>query len=204
MTKNIQTVNTIQLCSFHMLAKLCSKSFKLGFSSTWTKNFQMYKLGFKEEEEPETKLPAFVRSWRKQESSRKTSTSASLTRLKPLTVWITTNWEILKEMGIPDHLTCVMRILYVDQEAIIRIGHGTMHWYKTGKGVCQGYILPPYLLNFYAEYIMWNAGLDEVQAGIKIAGRNMNNLIYAWHHPYSRKQRETSWWMWKRRVKKLA
>ena len=167
MTKNIQTVNTIQLCSFHMLAKLCSKSFKLGFSSTWTKNFQMYKLGFKEEEEPETKLPAFVRSWRKQESSRKTSTSASLTRLKPLTVWITTNWEILKEMGIPDHLTCVMRILYVGHEAIIRIGHGTMHWYKTGKGVCQGYILPPYLLNFYAEYIMLNARQDESQTEIK-------------------------------------
>ena len=96
-----------------------------------------------------------------------------------MTVWITTNWEILKEMGIPDHLTCVMSILYVDQEAIIRIGHGTMHWFKIGKGVCQGYILPPYLLNFYAEYIMLNARQDESQTEIKIARRNINSLRYA-------------------------
>ena len=89
MPKNVQT--TIQLHSFHMLARLCSKSFKLGFSSTWTKNLQMYKLGFKETKEPEIKLPIFVESWRKQGNSTKVSTSASLTTLKPLTIWTTTN-----------------------------------------------------------------------------------------------------------------
>ena len=89
MPKNVQT--TIQLHSFHMLARLCSKSFKLGFSSTWTKNLQMYKLGFKETKEPEIKLPIFVGSWRKQGNSTKVSTSASLTTLKPLTIWTTTN-----------------------------------------------------------------------------------------------------------------
>ena len=89
MPENVQT--TIQLSSFHMLARLCSKSFKLGFRRIWTKNFQMYKLGFEEVEEPENKLPTFVGTWRKQENSRETSTFASLTKLKPLTLWITTN-----------------------------------------------------------------------------------------------------------------
>ena len=112
MPKNVQT--TVQLCSFHILARLCSKSFKVGFNSTWTKNFLIHKLDFREAEEPEIKLPTSVGSQKKQGSSRKTSTSASLTMLKPLTVWITTNWNILKEMGIPNHLTC---LLYVGQEA---------------------------------------------------------------------------------------
>ena len=82
-------------------------------------------------------------------------------------------------MGIPDHLTCLLRNLYAGQEAIVRTGHGTTDWFQIGKGVYQGCILSPYLFNFYAEYIMRNAGLEEVQAGIKIAGRNMNNLRYA-------------------------
>ena len=90
---------------------------------------------------------------------------------KPLTVWITTNWKILKEMGIPDHLTCLLRYLYPGQEATVRTGHGTMDLFQIGKGVRQGYILSPCLFNFYAEYIMQDAGLDEAQAGIKIAGR---------------------------------
>ena len=98
---------------------------------------------------------------------------------KPLTVWITTNWKILKEMGIPDHLTCLLRNLYSGQEATVRIGHGTKDWFQTGKGVHQGCILSPCLFNFYAEYIMRNVGLDEAQAGIKIARRNINNLRYA-------------------------
>ena len=88
-------------------------------------------------------------------------------------------WKILKEMGIPDHLTWLMRNLYAGQEATVRTGHGTTDWFQIGKGVCQGCILSPCLFNFYAEYIMWNAGLDEAQAGIKIAGRNINNLWYA-------------------------
>ena len=88
-------------------------------------------------------------------------------------------WKILKEMGIPDHLTCFLRNLYADQEATVGSGHGTMDWFKTGKGVHQGCILSPCLFNLYAEYIMQNARLDEAQAGIKIAGTNINNLRYA-------------------------
>ena len=97
----------------------------------------------------------------------------------PLTVWITINWKILKEMGIPDHLTCLLRNLYAGQEATVRTGHGITDWFQIGKGVHQGYILPPCLFNFYAEYIMRNARLEEAQAGIKILGRNINNLGYA-------------------------
>ena len=88
-------------------------------------------------------------------------------------------WSILKEMGIPDYLTCLLRNLYAGQEAAVRTGHGTTDWFQIGKGVCQGCILSPYLLNLYAKYIMRNAGLDEAQAGIKIAGGNINNLRYA-------------------------
>ena len=88
-------------------------------------------------------------------------------------------WEILKEMGIPDHLTCLPRNLYAGQEATVRTGHGTTDWFQIGKGVYQGCILSPCLFNLYAEYIMRNAGLDEAQAGIKTAGRNINNLRYA-------------------------
>ena len=95
---------------------------------------------------------------------------------KPLTVWITTNWKILKEMGIPDHLTCLLRNLYAGQEATVRTGHGTTDWFQIEKGVRQSCILSPCLFNLYAEYIMRNAGLDEAQAGIKTAGRNINNL----------------------------
>ena len=87
-------------------------------------------------------------------------------------------WKILKEMAIPDHLTCLLRNLYAAQEAIVRTGHGTTHWFQIGKGVRRGCILSPCLFNFYAEYIMRNAGLDEAQAGIKIAGRNIDNLRY--------------------------
>ena len=94
-------------------------------------------------------------------------------------MWITTNWKILKEMGIPDHLTCLLRNLCAGQEATVRTGHETTDWYQIGKGVCQGCILSLCLFNFYAEYLMGNAWLDEAQAGIKIAGRNINNLRYA-------------------------
>ena len=88
-------------------------------------------------------------------------------------------WKILKEMGIPDHLTCLLRNLYAGQEAAVRTGHGTTDWFQIRKGVSQGCILSPCLFNLYAEYIMRNAGLEEAQAGIKIAGRNINNLRYA-------------------------
>ena len=138
---------------FTLLARQCSKSFKLGFSSTLTKNFPMLKLDLEKAKKSEIKLPTFTGSQKKQESSRKTSTSVSLTMLKPLTVWITTNCGKFLEMGIPDHLTCLLRNLYVGQEATVRTRHGTTDWFQIGKGVCQGYILPPCLFNLYADYI---------------------------------------------------
>ena len=98
---------------------------------------------------------------------------------KPLTVCITTNWKTLREMGIPDHLTFLLRNLYAGQEATVRTGHGTTDGFQIGKGVHQGCVLSPCLFNLYAEYIMRNAGLDEAQAGNKTAGRHINNLRYA-------------------------
>ena len=142
----------------------------------WTVNFQMFKLDLEKAEEPEIKLPTSAGSWKKQESSRKTSVSAILTMPKPLTVWITTNWKILKEMGIPDHLTCLLRNLYTGQEATVITGHETTYWFQIRKGACQGCILSPCLFNLYAEYIMWNPRLDDSQVEIKISGRNINNL----------------------------
>ena len=109
----------------------------------------------------------------------KTSISDLLTMPKPLTIWITINWKILKEMGIPDHLTCLLRNLYAGQEVTVRTGHGTTDWFQIGKGVHQGCILSLCLCNLYEEYIIRNAGLEETQARIKIAGRNINNLRYA-------------------------
>ena len=141
-------------------------------------NLQIFKLVSEKAEEPETKLPTSAGSLKKQESSRKTSISALLTMPKPLSVWITRNWKILKEMGIPDHLTCLLRSLYAGQEATVRTGHGTTDWLQIVKGVCQGCILSPCLFNLHAEYIMRNAGLEEAQAGIRIARRNINNLRY--------------------------
>ena len=94
-------------------------------------------------------------------------------------MWITTNCKVLQEIGIPYHLICLLRNLYAGQEATVRTGHRTTDWYQIGKGVCPGYILSPCLFNLHAEYIMQNAGLVEAQAGIKIAGRNINNLRYA-------------------------
>ena len=131
-------------------------------------------------EEPEIKSPTSAGSLKKQESAKKKiSISALLTMPKPLTVWITTNWKILKEMGTPDHRTCLLRNLYAGKEATARTGHGTTDWFQMGKGVHQGCILSPCLFNLYAEYIMRNTGMDEAQAGIKIAKRNINNLRYA-------------------------
>ena len=139
----------------------------------------MFKLVLEKAEEPEIKLPTSAGSSKKQESSRKTSISALLTMPKPLTVWITINCKILKEMGIPDHLTCLLRNLYAGQEATVGTVQGTTDWFQIGKGVRQACILSPSLFNLYAEYIMRNAGLEEAQAGIKIAGRNVNHFRYA-------------------------
>ena len=131
----------------------------------------------------------------KEESSRKTSISALLTMLKPLTVWITTNFGKFWKMEIPGHLICLLRNLYVGQEATVRTGHGTTEWFQIGKGVRQGCILSPCLFNLHAEYIMRNAGLEEAQAGTKIAGWNINNLRYAGHHTMAESEElKTFWW----------
>ena len=121
----------------------------------------MFKLDLDKAEEPQIKLPTSTGSLRKQESSRKTSTSTLLTMPKPLTVWITTNCGKFFEMGIPDHLTCLLRNLYAGQEATDRTGHGTTDWLQIGNGVRQVCILSPCLFNLYAEYIIRNARLDE-------------------------------------------
>ena len=150
-------------------SKVCSKFSKPGFSNTWTVNFQMFKLVLEKAEEPEIKLPTSIGSSKKQESSRKTSTSALLTMPKPLTVWITTNCgKFFKRW---EYHTTWPASWAICQEATVRTGHGTTDWFQIGQGVCQGCILSPCLFNLYEEYIMRNAGLDEAQAGIKIAGR---------------------------------
>ena len=139
----------------------------------------MFKLVIEKAEEPEIKLSTSAGSWKKQRGSRKTSISALLNTKAFDCVDHNKLWKILKEMGISDHLTCLLRNLYARQETIVRTGHGTTDGFQIGKGVRQGCVLSRCLFNFYAEYIMRNAGLEEAQAGIKIAGRNINNLRYA-------------------------
>ena len=187
MPKNVQT--TTQLHSSHTLTKQCSKFSNTGFNSTWTVNFQMFKLDSEKAEDPEIELPTSIESSKKQTSSRKTSTSALLTMPKPLTMWITTNCGIFFKRWV--YQTTCMRNLYAGQEAKVRTGHRKTDWFQTRKGVCQGCMLSPCLFNLYAEYIMRNDGLDETQTGIKIARKNINNLICRWHHPYGRKWRRT-------------
>ena len=142
-------------------------------------NFQMFKLVLEKAEEPEIKLP--------------TSAGSSKNKRVPENIYFcfieyakafdcvdhNKLWKILKEMGIPDHLNSFLRNLYSGQEAIVRTGHGTTDWFQIGKGVCQACILSPCLFTLYAEYIMRNTGLEEAQAGIRIAWRNINNLRYA-------------------------
>ena len=139
----------------------------------------MFKLVLEKAEEPEIKLPASAGSWKKEESSRKNIYFCFIDYVKDFDcVDHNKLWKILKEMGIPDHLTCLLRNLYAGQEATVRTGHGTTDWFQIGKGVRQGCILSSYLFNLYTEYIMRNTGLEEAQAGIKIAGRNISNLRY--------------------------
>ena len=121
----------------------------------WSKSFHMFKLDLKKAEEPDIKLPTSIGSQKKQESSRKTSISALLTVLKPL---CGSQQKILKAMGMPDYLICLLRNLYAGEEATVRIGHGTMDWFHIGKGVHQSCVLSPCLFNFSAEYFKLNAG----------------------------------------------
>ena len=132
-------------------------------------NFQ-FKLYLEKAEEPEIKLQTSVGSLKKQKSSRKTSTSALLTMPKPLTVCTTTNCKILQQMGIPDHMTCLLRNLYAGQEATVRTGHGTTDWFQIGKGVCQVCILSPCLFNLYAEYIMEMLGWKKHKLESRLPG----------------------------------
>ena len=139
----------------------------------------MFKLDLEKAEEPEIKLPTSSGSLKKKESSRKASTFALFDYAKAFDcVDHNKLWKILKEIGIPDYLTCLLRNLYAGQETAVRIGHGTTDWFQIRKGGRQGCILSS-LINLYAGYLMRNAGLEETQAGIKIAGRNINNLRYA-------------------------
>ena len=142
-------------------------------------NFQMFKLVLEKAEEPEIKLPTSTGSWKKEKSSRKNIYFCFIDYAKAFDcVDHNKLWKILKDMGIPDHLTCLLGNLYAGQVVTVRTGHGTTDWFQIGKGVRQGCILSPCLFNLYAEYIMQNAGLAEAQSGIKIAGRNINNLRY--------------------------
>ena len=143
----------------------------------WTVNFQMFKLDLEMAEEPEIKLPISVGSSKKQESSRK---NIYFTDYAKTFDCVDHNqlWKILKEMGKADHLTCLLRNLYAGQEATVRTEIETTDWFQIGKRVHQACILSPCLFNLYAEYIVRNIGLEEAQAGMKIAGRNINNLGY--------------------------
>ena len=142
-------------------------------------NFQMFKLVLEKAEEPEIKLPTSADHQKSKRIPEKNIYFCFIDYVKAFDC-VNHNklWKILKEMGIPDHLTCLLRNLYAGQEATVRTGRGTTNWFQIGKGVCQGCILSPWLINLYAEYIMRNAGLEEAQARIKIAGRNINNLRY--------------------------
>ena len=143
-------------------------------------NFPMFKLVLEKAEEPEIKLPTSAGSLKKQESSRKNIYFCFIDYAKVFDcVDHNKLWKILKEKGIPDHMTCLLRKLCAGQEATVRTGHGITDWFQIGKGVCQGCILSPFLFTLYAEYIMRNVGLEEAQAGIKTFGRNINNLRYA-------------------------
>ena len=141
--------------------------------------FQMFKLVLEKTEEPEIKLPTSAGSSKKQEF-QKNIYFCFIDYAKAFD-YVDHNklWKMMKEIGIPDHLICPLKNPYAGQEATVRTGHGTTDWFQTGKEVCQGCILSTCLFNFYAEYIMRNTGLDEAQAGIKIARRNINNLRYA-------------------------
>ena len=145
----------------------------------WTMNSLMFTLVLEKAEEPEIKLPTSAGSWKKQESSRKTY-CCFIDYAKAFDcVDHNKLWKILQQMGIPDHLTCLLRNLYAGQEATVRTGRETTNWFQIGNGVHQGCILSPCLFNLYAEYIMWNARLDAAQTRIKIPGRNINTFVYA-------------------------
>ena len=176
--KNVK--NTGQLYSSHTLAKWCSKFSKSGFNSTWIENFHMFKLVLEQGRGTRDQIASICWITEKAREFQKNIYLCFIDYAKAFgCVDHNKLWKILKVMRIPDHLTCLLRNLYAGQEATVSTGHGTTDWFQIGKRVHQGRILSPCLFNFYAEYIMRNPGLDEAQAGIKIAGRNINHLRYA-------------------------
>ena len=176
MQKNAQT--TAQLHSCHTLAKLVLTILQARLQQYVNRELADVQAGFRKARGTSNQITNIHWIIKKARECKKKPTFALLTMPKPLTVWITTNWKILKEMGIPNHLTCLLSNLFAGQEATVRSGHGTTDWFQIGKEIGQGCILSPCLFNLYAEYIMWNARLEEAQAGIKIAGRNINNFRY--------------------------
>ena len=182
MPKNVQT--TMQLHSFNKLARLYSKSFKLGFSSTWTENLQMYKLDLEKVERPANIcwVTEKAREFQKYiyfffiDYTKEIHLPLQIHLLLlhwlhyTFTVWITTNWKILQEMGIPDHLTCLLRNLHEGQEATVMTEHGTMDWKNSRKGVWQGCVLSPCLINLYAECIIQNARLGKQKLESRLLG----------------------------------
>ena len=166
----------------------CSKFSKLDFNSTWTVNFQMFKLDLEKAEEPELKLPTSAGSWKKHRVPEK---HLFLLYWLRQSFWLCGSQQTGKflEMGISDYLTRLLRNLYAGQEATVRTGHGTTDWFHIRKGVCQGCILSPCLFNLYAEYIMRNAGLDEAQAGVKISRRNIKTSDMQMTPPFWQKMK---------------
>ena len=173
----------------------------------WTVNFLMFKLVLEKAEEPEIKLPTSAGSWKKQ-VFQKNIYFCFIDYAKAFDcVDHNKLWELLKEVGIPDHLTCLLRNIYAGQKATVRTGYGTTDWFQIGKGVHQGCILLHWLFNLYVEYIMWNARLDDAQDRIKTTRRNINNLRYADDTTLmaeSEEELKSSWWKWNRRVKRWA
>ena len=170
---------TTQLHSSHTLSKWCSKFSKSGFNSSWTVNFQMFKLDLKKAGNQRSNCQ---HHWifEKAREFQKNIYFCFIDYTKACDcVDHNKLWKILKEMRIPDHLTFLLRHLYAGQAATVRTGHGTTDWFQIGKEVNHGCKLSPCLFNLYAEYIIRNTGLDEEQAGLKIAGRNINSLRYA-------------------------
>ena len=179
MPKNAQITTQFHSCISHA-SKVVLKILQARLQQYITVNFQMLKLYLEKAEEPEIKLPTSVVSWKK--SKRVPEKHLLLLSWLHQSLWLCGSkklWKILQEMGIPDHLTCLLRNLYAGQGATVRMGHGTVDWFQIGKGVCQSCILSPCFFNFYTKYIVWNARLDKAQSGIKIVGRNINNLRYA-------------------------
>jgi len=167
----------------------------------------MFNLVLEKVEKADIKLPTSVGSSREQESSRKNIYFCFIGYAKALDcVDHNKRWKMLQEIGIPDHLTCLLRNLNACQEAIVRTGHGTTDWFQIGKGVHQSYVLSPCLFVLYAECIMRNSGLDEAQGVIKISRKITITSDMQMIPPLAEKWRRTkeTWWKWKRRVKKLA